>query len=57
MEWTTDNLVMHSRYLKQHVWICGGVSFREERLTLAERGKMDVLKKNDDDDEMMMMMR
>ena len=25
-------------------------SFREERLTLAERGKMDVLKINDDDD-------
>ena len=24
--------------------ICGGASFREERLTLAERGKMDVLK-------------
>ena len=34
--------------------ICGGASFREERLTLAERGKIDVLKinnDNDDDDE------
>ena len=31
--------------------ICGGASYREERLTLAERGKMDVLKINDDDDE------
>ena len=31
--------------------ICGGASFREERLTLAERGKMDVLKINDDDDD------
>ena len=37
--------------------ICGGASFREERLTLAERGltlaergEMDVLKINDDDD-------
>ena len=30
--------------------ICGGASFREESLTLAERGKMDVLKINDDDD-------
>ena len=28
-----------------------GASFREERLTLAERGEMDVLKINDDDDE------
>ena len=28
-----------------------GASFREERLTLAELGKMDVLKVNDDDDE------
>ena len=27
--------------------ICGGALFREERLTLAERGKMDVLKIND----------
>ena len=26
-------------------------SFREERLTLAERGKMDVSKINDDDDD------
>ena len=24
--------------------ICGGASFREERLTLAERGKIDVFK-------------
>ena len=31
--------------------ICGGASFREERLTLAERGKMDVFKINDDDDD------
>ena len=31
--------------------ICGGASFREERLTLAERGEMDVLKINDDDDD------
>ena len=31
--------------------ICGAASFREERLTLAERGKMDVLKINDDDDD------
>jgi hypothetical protein len=31
--------------------ICGGASFREERLTLAECGKMDVLKINDDDDD------
>ena len=30
--------------------ICGGASFRVERLTLAERGKMDILKINDDDD-------
>ena len=29
--------------------ICGGASFREERLTLAERGKIDVFKINDDD--------
>ena len=28
-----------------------GASFWEERLTLTERGKMDVLKINDDDDE------
>ena len=26
--------------------ICGGASFREERLTLAERGKIDVFKIN-----------
>ena len=31
--------------------ICGGASFREKRLTLAERGEMDVLKINDDDDD------
>ena len=31
--------------------ICGGASFREERLTLAEHGEMDVLKINDDDDD------
>ena len=31
--------------------ICGGASFREERLTLAELGKMDVFKINDDDDD------
>ena len=31
--------------------ICGAASFREERLTLAERGKMDVLKINDDDND------
>ena len=31
--------------------ICGGASFREERLTLAERGEMDVLKINGDDDD------
>ena len=31
--------------------ICGGASFREERLTLAERGKIDVFKINDDDDD------
>ena len=31
--------------------IYGGASFREERLTLAELGKMDVLKINDDDDD------
>ena len=30
--------------------ICGGASFREEHLTLAERGKIDVLEINDDDD-------
>ena len=30
--------------------ICGGASFREERLTLAEHGEMDVLKIKDDDD-------
>ena len=28
-----------------------GASYREERLTLTERGKMDVLKINDDDDD------
>ena len=28
-----------------------GASFREERLTLAERGKIDVFKINDDDDD------
>ena len=31
--------------------ICGGASFRDECLTLAECGKMDVLKINDDDDD------
>ena len=31
--------------------ICGGASFWEDHLTLAERGKMDVLKINDDDDD------
>ena len=31
--------------------ICGGASFREERLTLAEPGKMFVLKINDEDDD------
>ena len=31
--------------------MCGGAAFREERLTLAECGKMDVLKINDDDDD------
>ena len=31
--------------------ICGGVSFQKERLTLAERGKMDALKINVDDDD------
>ena len=31
--------------------ICGGASFWEERLTLAKRGKIDVLKINDYDDE------
>ena len=31
--------------------ICGGALFREEHLTLAERGEMDVLKINDDDDD------
>ena len=31
--------------------ICGEASFREERLTLAERGKIDVFKINDDDDD------
>ena len=31
--------------------MCGGASFREECLTLAERRKMDVLKINDDDDD------
>ena len=31
--------------------ICGGASFREERLTLAERGKIDIFKINDDDDD------
>ena len=30
--------------------ICRGASFREERLTLAELGKMDVSKLNDNDD-------
>ena len=33
--------------------ICGGASFWEERLTLAELGKMDVLNINDDDDDEM----
>ena len=31
--------------------ICGGASFREERLTLAEQGEMKILKIYDDDDE------
>ena len=31
--------------------ICGGASFREERLTLAEHGETNVLNVNDDDDE------
>ena len=31
--------------------ICGGASFREERLTLVEHGKIDVFKINDDDDD------
>ena len=31
--------------------ICGEASFRDERLTLAERGKIDVFKINDDDDD------
>ena len=31
--------------------ICGGASYREECLTLAERGRMSVLKINDDDDD------
>ena len=31
--------------------ISGGASFREERLTLAKRGKMDDLNINDDDDD------
>ena len=31
--------------------ICGGASFWEKRLTLAELGKMDVLEINDDDDD------
>ena len=30
---------------------CSGASFREERLTLAERGKIDVFKINGDDDD------
>ena len=29
---------------------CGGASFREERLNIAEPGKMDILKINGDDD-------
>ena len=33
----------------QCLGICGGASFLEERLTLAERGKLDVSKINDDD--------
>ena len=33
---------------------CGGALFREERLTLAERGKIDVLK-NDDDGSVLVM--
>ena len=37
--------------LNRQCWgICEGASFREERLTLAERGEKDVLKINDDDD-------
>ena len=31
--------------------MCGEASYREKRLTLAERGKNDVLKINDDDDD------
>ena len=31
--------------------ICGGASFLEEHLTLAEHGKMDILKINDDDND------
>ena len=31
--------------------ICGGASFREERLNLAVHEEMDVLKINDDDDD------
>ena len=31
--------------------ICGGASFREEHLTLAEGGQIDVFKINDDDDD------
>ena len=42
-------LGLHAEY-GQCSGICGGASFREERLTLAERGEMDVLKINDDDD-------
>ena len=30
--------------------VCRGASFWEERLTLADCGKMDVFKINDDDD-------
>ena len=32
-------------------WMCGGASFREERLTLAECGKIEVFKINDNDDD------
>ena len=34
-----------------HMLVNGRASFRQERLTLAERGKIDVFKINDDDDD------
>ena len=37
--------------------ICGGASFWEERLTLAELGKMDVLKINDGDYDLFFIVR